>query len=266
MKTGFLQFAVKQHNYSVNLEYLRNELQDTEFDLLVLPELFTSGYLFERRDHLLAFAKKYSLQKTAADLQSILKDQGHRGTLIGTVPEIVNDRIYNTGIAVSRKGLLGKQRKRHLTRLEKQYFDPGNTIKVFDIKGIRTGIVTCFDAWFPELFRLLVSRDVQLICQPANFGGPWTLDIMRVRAMENRVFCIIANRTGSEKTGDVEAEFRGESRIIDPNGEILVRAEKEDQLSLVDITPSKALNKDNVMCDDLAAEWNRYVVKKRIEG
>jgi len=266
MKTGFLQFAVRQHDYTANLTYIRDHLQGANFDLLVLPELLTSGYLFENRDQLMAFAKKHTLEQTVADLQSILQDQSHSGALIGTIPEVVDGRIYNTGIAVSRDGLLGKQRKRHLTRLEKDYFDPGNTIAVFDIKGIKTGIVTCFDAWFPELFRLLVRRGVQVICQPANFGGPWTLDIMRVRAMENRVFCIVANRTGREEAGGIVAEFRGESQIIDSNGEILIRAEKEGQLSLVDIAPSKALNKGNVMCDDLAAEWSRYEVEERIEN
>lgn len=266
MKTGFLQFAVRQYDYNANLEYLRNKLQDTEFNLLVLPELFTSGYLFERRDHLLAFAKNHSVKETAADLQSILKDQGHSGTLIATVPEAADDRIYNTGIAVSRKGLLGKQRKRHLTRLEKEYFDPGNAIAVFDVNGVKTGIVTCFDAWFPELFRLLVRRGVQVICQPANFGGPQTLNIMCVRAMENRVFCIVANRTGGEKAGNIEAEFRGDSQVIAPDGQILTQAEAEEALSVIDINPAEALEKGNIMCNDLAAEWSRYEVKERIGG
>ncbi len=263
MKTGFLQFAVRQHDYTANLRYIHDKLRETEFDLIVLPELFTSGYLFDNRDQLLAFTKKYPLEQAVADLRQILQTRNQPDALIGTVPELVDDRIYNTGIAVSREGLLGKQRKRHLTRLEKDYFDPGNTIAVFDINGIKTGIVTCFDAWFPELFRLLVRRGVQVICQPANFGGPWTLDIMRVRAMENRVFCIVANRTGREQAGGIVAEFRGESQIIDPSGEVLIKAEKEGQLSLVDIAHSKALNKGNVMCDDLAAEWSRYEIKER---
>lgn len=261
MKAGFFQYDVVQHNYEANLHYLREQVRGLDFDLLVLPELFTSGYLFENRRQLRAFAQKHPLTQTVEDLRQLLVENNQGGVLVGTVPELDRENIYNTGIAVSGGGLLGKQRKRHLTRLEKQFFTRGEDIHPIPIGNTTIGIVTCFDAWFPELFRLLVSRGVQLICQPANFGGPWTPDIMRVRAMENHVYCIVANRIGREKTDRIEAIFRGGSQIIQPDGQILARSDDQKVVSILEIDPVLSMKKSNMMCDDLADEWQRYTVK-----
>jgi omega-amidase len=261
MKAGFFQYDVAHLNYEANLRRLRKQIPGLDFDLLVLPELFTSGYLFENRETLLTFAKNHTLEQTVEDLRQLLKGKNRGQVLVGTIPELKGDHIYNTGVAVSAGGLLGTQRKRHLPRLEKKSFTPGEAIHPIQVQNTTIGIVTCFDAWFPELFRLLVRQGVQLICQPANFGGPWTPDIMRVRAMENRLFCIVANRIGREKTQSIEAFFRGESQVIGPDGQVLALAEDQEALSVIDIDPSAALSKGNIMCDDLAAEWERYRIE-----
>lgn len=72
--------------------------------------------------------------------------------------------------------------------------------------------------WFPEACRELTRRGAQLLCQPAAFGGTQTLEIMRVRSMENHLLSVTANRIGRETSGDLTVDFRGESQIVDCHG------------------------------------------------
>src|SRR5690606_15396811 len=101
-----------------------------------------------------------------------------------------------TAVVVGPNGFVGKQRKLHTTTLEERIFDRGTQLNTFILGTASVGIVTCFDAWFPEASRELCVRGTQLLCQPAAFGGQQTLDLMRTRSMENRVFSATANRTG----------------------------------------------------------------------
>jgi predicted amidohydrolase len=64
------------------------------------------------------------------------------------------------------------------------------------------------------------------------------------RAVENRVFWILANRTGSESIGDKTLTFNGRSQIVGPDGRLLGRAGPDsDELVIVDIDPAEALDK-----------------------
>jgi len=82
----------------------------------------------------------------------------------------------------------------------------------------------------------------------------------KTRSLENLFFTITSNRTGTEKNSETEAQYRGESQICAPNGEILIKANSEERLMLTEINPSYALNKRNVISDRFPEEWNKYKV------
>lgn len=88
-----------------------------------------------------------------------------------------------------------------------------------------------------------------------------TLSVFRARAIENLLYTITANRIGRERNRAIEAEFRGESRIIAPLGEILAEAGGEEALAIVEIDPASALEKVNEL-RDFPAEWARYRVTR----
>ncbi len=261
MKIGYFQFDVQHLNREANVKHVLDSLASHHFDIIVLPELFTTGYLFESKQELYAAAEDFESSTTLAALTDLACEKD--GYIIATIPERVQGDICNTGFVVGPDGLVGKQRKIHLPRLEKPLFREGERLQTFMVKGVRLAIVTCFDSWFPEVFRLMTYDSVQLICQPANFGGPWTLDIMKVRAMENQLFAVVANRIGREQSGDLTASFRGESRIIDPTGDILNTPASVEQVCVLDVSLEQALHKRNLMCDDFEREWSRYFVEKK---
>jgi hypothetical protein len=126
--------------------------------------------------------------------------------------------------------------------------------------GCGFGVLTCFDLWMPEAARLLVRQGAQLLCCPANYGGPWTTQLARMRAMENATPLICANRTGVEMYAGVEATFRGESQIVGPMGEVWTSATEETALGLSIIDPTAHILKANPMCDDLMEEASRYAL------
>ncbi|MCG8642661.1 MAG: hypothetical protein MI862_23245, partial [Desulfobacterales bacterium] len=116
----------------------------------------------------------------------------------------------------------------------------------------------CFDSWFPELCRALTLKGAQIICHPANFGGRMSLEIMKVRAMENMVYTVTSNRIGTEENGNISAKFCGESQIISWNGDVLSCADDQDSIFVTEVDPKQALKKSNVMCQDLLYELNFY--------
>jgi predicted amidohydrolase len=121
-------------------------------------------------------------------------------------------------------------------------------------------MMICFDWLFPEAARTLALQGAQVICHPANLVLPFCPDSMPVRALENRVFTITANRTGREKRGKLDFSYIGQSTMAGPDGRVLFRAgTKQECVRVVDIDPKKADNKKvtplNDLFKDRRTEW-----------
>jgi omega-amidase len=258
MLSGFLQYPVSFGDPAANFNKIRDAVGSAEFDLLVMPELCTIGYFHDSREALSFHAESALDGPTAEFLLQLSAEKN--ATLIAGIAECDDDRIYNTAIVVSRGRWLGKQRKCHLSRIEKLLFTPGDSLACFDDGACRFGVLTCFDLWMPEAARLLVHQGAQLLCCPANYGGPWTTRLARIRAMENATPLICANRTGGEMYAGAEATFRGESQIVGPMGEVWTSATAETSLGVSVIDPAAYVLKANPMCDDLMEEASRYAL------
>ena len=238
MRVGFLQFSPKFKERGENLKRIEELIKDAEADLLVLPELSTTGYSFNSREEIIPFAEEIPGYTS----NRILKIASYKKMLIvyGFI-EKEGDRLYNSSLLVSPEGIVGKYRKLHLFYKEKLIFTPGDLpLKVFDIKGVKVGLLICFDWIFPEALRTLALKGAQIVCHSANLILPYCQDAMRTRAIENRVFIITANRTGEEG----EYRFTGRSQIVNPKGEIILTTDdKEEVVKVLDIDPAQALDK-----------------------
>jgi predicted amidohydrolase len=102
----------------------------------------------------------------------------------------------------------------------------------------------CFDWQFPESARSLALRGAQIICHPSNLVLPWCQEAMKTRSLENRVFSITSNRTGTEINGEYKQYFTGKSQILGTKGEILIRMnDTEEGIYSVVIDPELASDK-----------------------
>ena len=98
---------------------------------------------------------------------------------------------------------------------------------------------------FPEAARTLALKGADIILHSANLVFPFYQKAAVTRAIENRVFIVLANRNGVEDRFDTRNEFTGESEVVDPDGRIILKAEKgEEGIFSVNINPEEARDKN----------------------
>lgn len=212
-------------------------------DLHVLPELFSTGYLFGSRKELGRLAEPIPGGPTVRALSRFCRLGGC--SVVASIAEVERGRYYNTAILIGPRGLLGKYRKMHLFDREKLWFEPGNTgFRVWTVKRVRIGLMICFDWVFPEAARILALKGADIICHPSNLVLHYCQGAMVTRSIENGVFTVTANRVGTEKRRAIQLTFSGGSQITDPRGRVLAHAPKTGRKTLVaDIDLSLARNK-----------------------
>lgn len=132
--------------------------------------------------------------------------------------------------------LLGISKMVHIAQFEKfwekDYYASGSSFDVYETAAGKVGVVICYDRHFPESYRASALQGAEIIATPTcNLAGE-PLDLfaweMRVLAMQNSVYSILANRCGIEG----ETVYGGHSVIAGPEGELLAEA-GEDEAVLV---------------------------------
>lgn len=244
MKVGFIQFCPTLGEKERNVKEVLSMLERADAELIVLPELFNTGYLFSSKEELTELAEEIPEGETTQELLQAAENKGIH--LVAGIAERSADKIFNTAILVHPDRRVSSYRKAHLFNEEKMLFSPGSTsFKVWKIGGAKIGLLICYDWIFPEAARTLSLGGAQIICHPSNLIMPWGRAAMITRAIENRVFIITANRTGLDRKGDREVQFIGMSQIVDPEGKILCNADRDEPtVGIVEIDPSKADNKN----------------------
>lgn len=243
MKIGFLQFQVNFGDVAANHRRAVELIGSERFDLLVLPELCFSGYFMPSRAVAFELAEEAG-KGPSFDLVAGLARQSN-GAIVFGFPERDGDKVYNSAALVRPDGSYSVYRKTHLFYLEKQWFDPGNTgLQVFEFRDVRIGMMICFDWVFPEAMRRLMLDGADIVCHPSNLVLPYCQDAMVTRCLENRVFAVTSNRTGTDRQGSDEFVFTGRSQITATKGEILARASAEGELmEFAEIDPFSARDK-----------------------
>lgn len=248
MKVGFIQFAPKFGAKKRNLEKITKLVkQARNADLLVLPEMATTGYMVKDRKELMELAEPVPNGPITRRLIKIVKE--NKVFLVVGLPEKEKNKVYSTAILIGPEGFVGKNRKTHLFLKETLYFDKGNLgFKVFNIGKAKIGIGICFDYMFPEVWRTLALKGAQIFCLPTNLVLPYCMEVMKIRSLENGCFSISTNRVGFERG----QKFTGGSQIIGPRMEILAKAGRnKKEVKVVKINVSKANNKMITKYNDL---------------
>jgi 5-aminopentanamidase len=252
MRVGYYQNNPEFGKVVENLDRIAAALETAEADLLVLPELCASGYQFVSTDEVRGLAEPVPSGRTTKRLLDLAK---HRQmVIVAGLPEQAGTAYYNSAVAVGPQGFIGCYRKTHLFFEETLFFTPGDTgFQVWDIGPAKIGVMICFDWYYPEAARTLALKGADIICHPSNLVLPNCPDSMPVRCLENRVFAVTCNRTGSEaRHGKDRLTYIGSSEIVSPHGAILQRAPRDvEALCVVEIDPAEARNKSVTPYNDL---------------
>jgi len=191
-------------------------------ELIVLPELCNTGYVFQSRNEARALAEEIPDGPTSRAWMAIAAE--HNLHIVAGITERDGDKLYNSAVVIGPRGLVGRYRKVHLWGDEALYFTPGNLgFPVHDTPLGRIGCHICYDCWFPESFRLAALQGAEIVCVPTNWVPIPGQDpkreamaniIVMAAAHSNSVFIAAADRVGTERG----QPFIGQSLVVSHTG------------------------------------------------
>ncbi len=215
-------------------------------DVVVLPELVTSGYMFADADE----ARSLARPATADTFAEWIAAAGD-AVVIGGFPESGTDGLlYNSAVMLDGSGVLGFYRKSHLWDREKLVFTPGAAVP--EVVATRHGaiaVMVCYDLEFPELTRPVALAGAELIAAPVNWPlfprpdgeHPGEVINAMATARASKVAVACCDRTGVERG---QAWTEG-SAVVSPDGWVLSAVGSGSGMAIADVdlsvTHDKAL-------------------------
>ncbi len=188
--------------------------------VVVLPELVSSGYVFQSRAEARASAE--APDGPTVTLWAQLAAE-HDIVIVAGFAEMAGDQVFNSAALVDASGLRCVYRKAHLWDAEPQWFSAGSSAPpVVPTRFGQIGVMICYDLEFPEWVRLPALAGAQLLCAPVNWPdaprpqGERPAEVVRVQAgaAVNRMFIAACDRTGPERG----VGWVGGSVIVDADG------------------------------------------------
>jgi predicted amidohydrolase len=245
IRVALVQYTPVRGRKAANLQAISGLLEKAEADLIVLPELCTTGYFFTSRDELAPLA-----EGTGGEASRLLGAAAvSKGAIIvAGIAESAGDLLYNSVFVYRPEGGAPLvYRKSHLFYKESMVFEPGDTgFPVFTDRRLDAaiGVMLCYDWRFPEAARCLALDGAEIIVCPSNLVTDAWMKVMPARAIENKLFVAVANRAGCETKEGETLEFRGRSALYDPWGEPLLQADSTgDMVIVAEIDPSLSRDK-----------------------
>ncbi len=227
-------------------------------DLLIFPELATSGYDFPDKHTLADTAETFRSGDTSELVRELAKK--NNCTYIIGYPELDRDKFFNSAFLVRPDGFFENYRKLHLFSRETELFSRGDKEPtVVETPAGRVGMMICFDWIFPETARLIALKGAQILAHPSNLVLQFCQRSMFARSVENSIFTVTANRIGSEELAGRKLTFTGASQVLDTKGTLLINAPDDSpHLGLAEIDPNladdKQLNEHNNLHGDRRIE------------
>lgn len=219
MRVTLAQLSPRPREIEANLNRLVGLIgENSAGDLLVLPELYLSGYE-------LSDVEPLAVELDGPELQRLRRSAGEaRLALIVGLAERTAGGVANSAVCIDGHGeLVGVYRKTHLFGAESGAYIAGDRLNVFPLGGRNVGVMICFDLEFPEVARTLAARGADMLVTVSANSPPFELDhdlFARTRALENGLPHVYVNRVGEEDG----LRFCGGSLAIDPDAQVLAEA------------------------------------------
>ena len=206
-------------------------------DLLLLPELFLSGY------HTPGTVNARAEPADGPGAQGVAALARRHGVAIHYGwPEAADGALYNAAQCFGPDGArLGGHRKLAIPPgWEREHFTPGAGCMPFEWRGLRIATLICYDAELGECVRHVARMGAQLVLAPTALGAQWgwvARTMIPTRAYENGVFLAYANHAGTENG----LSYLGESVIAAPDGVELARAGAAPGILVAEMDPARVV-------------------------
>ncbi len=271
MKIGILQQRVSD-NVKANMQHIAEGIEKLAKDgaqLIVLQELHNSLY-FCQTENVDNFDLAEPIPGPSTEFYGALARRLGVVIVTSLFEKRAAGLYHNTAVVMERDGsIAGKYRKMHIpddpAYYEKFYFTPGDLgFHPIDTSVGRLGVLVCWDQWYPEAARLMALQGAELLIYPTAIGyadsdtpdeqerqrEAWTT-VQRGHAVANGVPVITANRVGFEPDPSGQTKgisFWGSSMAVGPQGEMLWRAGRDEEESVV-------IDVDMSRCEQVRRWW-----------
>jgi len=208
-------------------------------DLIVLPELASSGYVFDGEAEAQRSAEDPDDGPTVRALREVCAMHGCH--IVAGISERDGECRHNSAVLVGPAGRMATYRKLHLYYDEQSWFVPGDELPIVDLPFGRVGMIICFDLWFPEPARALALAGAEIIAVPTNWVASFKRTVWDDRgycqgdyvamatSAQNGVVMACADRIGVERG----VSFIGASIIVGADGWPVSGPASKDQEELL---------------------------------
>lgn len=224
-------------------------------EVVVLPELTTSGYVFESE----AEARGLAIDAEDPLLARWAALLGGAVLVVGFAELGRDGLLYNSAAVLDASGTRAVYRKAHLWDLEKRVFTPGSgQPPVVETPFGRIGLMICFDLEFPEWTRIAALAGTDLLVVPANWpvqprpdgGAVPEVQVAAATARLNHMAIVVADRQGSERGVD----WAGGTHVVGADGGILASVGPGDGVAWADVDLPASRDKRQATLVDLLAD------------
>ncbi len=242
VRASVVQFDAAWLDPKVNanrmVEFVATEAGEHGADLVVFPELATTGYIephtdadFARRLH--TASETVPGPTTEALAEEAARSKCHVMFGVSRTDDTIPGLLYNSAVFLGPDGnIIGVHDKVHACLEEKNYYVAGNTMDVYETALGTIAMEICYDVRFPELARIQALQGAEVIVsiwssfvQPGKVPSSSIIDRCATRAMENALFFLGCNRSGRE--GD--RVYYGRSAIAGPSGDTIAVSDNDEE-------------------------------------
>jgi len=214
-----------------NMKHIESKIKEAvsneKPDIIVLPELWTTGYDLTRIEEI-----GDQNGKNMKEFVSNWSKTYNVNIVNGSIAKVTGDGVYNTMYISDRNGnIIHEYSKLHLFKLmdEHLHLKAGHTDSLFELEGEVCSGFICYDIRFPEWIRKHTLSGAKVVFVVAEWPlarlNHWRT-LLLARAIENQCYVVACNRVGD----DPKNTFAGHSMIINPWGEILAEAGESEEI------------------------------------
>jgi len=236
MKIALIQSSLAWQNPEKNRKKLGEKINaiSEHVDLIVLPEMFTSGFTMEPN-----IVAETMQGETIVWLKHLAKAKN--SAITGSLVITENDNFYNRLVFVFPSGEVQFYDKRHLFTLagEDEIYTAGKQKLIVEYKGWKICPLICYDLRFPVFARNVEEYDALIYVAnwPKTRINAWD-SLLKARAIENMSYTIGVNRIGED---DNKHEYNGHSQVVNFLGEYLMEPIEEKGIFIVELNKAELL-------------------------
>jgi predicted amidohydrolase/GNAT superfamily N-acetyltransferase len=228
VRLGLIQWQMRPYGGMEDLmhqvEYFVNSVAGYRSDFAVFPEFFNAPLMARYNDMNESDAIR-ELAKYTSEIKQRLSQLSisyNINIVSGSMPEVVDDKLYNVGYLCHRDGRIERYEKIHVTPDEAKVWgmQQGHTLQCYDTDCGKIGILICYDSEFPELSRLLADDGMDILFVPfltdTQNGYSRVRLCAQARAIENECYVAIAGSVGNlPKVHNMDIQY-AQSAVFTP--------------------------------------------------